>query len=316
MRNFFFSLILFLGFSSLASAQCPLWCPSNTPTPTFTCASSSTLTPCYNANSPTPTPTFTPNLTSTITFTPTFTPTAFMTVLAIGNYLNNASIITIPTVQMTTIPNPLNVGQYHMWFWRGDVYPKGPTKMDSTLDSRIILGKGPVTVRNPENNKVYILNASQILVSATTQRNYITKPHPGYSSPANAPLTFISQGRRSYLMFYNKINTFTPTSTLTFTPTFTATTTWSNTPAAGTNTWTPTPTYTSTFTKTPTFNNTVTYTFTPTFTSTVTPTPTNTLPAGTNTFTPVATYTFTPTYTFTQTYTFTPTPTVTPTPAN
>lgn len=325
VRKILLSLILFLGlFSNSFGTQIGLWTPTATYTPTPTYTPTATYTGTVSVWKTALATTFTP----TATYTPTsiYTPTPFQTVLAIGNYQNNASVITIPTVQMTLIPDPANVGQYHMWFWRGDVYPYSPTNMDSTLDSRVILAKGPVTFRNPETGSLVVLTNYQIAVSATTQRGYKTKNHPGHFGPPAAPIQFLSQGQRSFLNFVSGIATFTPTNTLSPTPTYTSTPTFTGTVSlweTAITTYTPTPTYTFTPTKTPTFNATATYTRTntytptPTYTTTPTYTSTATLPAGTNTFTPVNTPTNTNTYTPTNSYTntpsYTPTPTFTPT---
>ena len=278
MRRFYFQLFFLVAFlfasRSFASSGCA---PANNlwiPTPTYTA---------------TPTFTGTPAVIQTAlagyTHTPTYTPTPFNTVLAVGNYRSQygANVVTIPTAQMTKIPNPIYHGTYHVWWGRWGIPPlhfHGPDLLDKSLESGVILLKGPVTVASdPVFGRPLTLAANQVYV-ARAQRCYLPRPHVGkpQTSFNLDPNHFQDYGQVSYFQFVVGL-----------------------------------PTYTATITPTPTKTSTVTQT--PTKTTTNTPTATGTL-------TPVNTATLTPTYTITMTPTITPTPTITatftitPTPSN
>lgn len=271
----FLLLFLFLGFLPMP-ALAGIWSPTPTftPTATYTGTATYTSTPTFTGTlsptawlSYTPTPTYTP--TSTYTFTATPTATAFSTVLAVGQYSTNAYIISIPTVQVGNFDSPYQVGPYHAYFWRGDVYRTGPTRMDSSGEGVEVVAKGPVTTTI---SGIAVTLAAYQLGVVRGVYGYSPKTHPGVGQNVNANISALSRGHRSYLEAATGRLTWTPTPTLSPTPTYTATATYTSTPTfTGTlspTVWlsyTPTPTYTptATFTGTPTYTPTATFTFNP-----------------------------------------------------
>lgn len=278
-RSILLSILILFGVYQNSFAVVGLWTPTKTftPTPTRTNTSTYTATPTYTgtraaatltaqfSNTATNTPTFT----STPTNTPTYTATAYSTVLAIGQYASNAYIISVPTVQMANFDDPKKVGSYHAAWWRGDVYRQGPNRQDASLEGVEVVAKGPVTTT--VSGISVTLNAHQIGV-VRAQWGFAAHNHVGRGAPATASISYLSQGRRSYLYASKNRPTWTPTNTLTPTPTYTPTNTPTNTPTyTGTlspTVWlsytaTPTKTFTSTYTATATYTPTPTFTFNP-----------------------------------------------------
>jgi hypothetical protein len=238
----------------------------------------------------TPTATFTPTATYTgtisvwktavagYTATATYTPTPFTTAVILGSVSKDQVVLNVPTYQATLIPDPANVGQYHVWIFS---YGKtssafvSPNNRDPSLESVVILAKGhPTPTPFALSTGSYVSLYTNQIVVARAQRGYRAKIHRsvynvtdskaqypfiiGVRTPSTYAPTPNSYGglTKSVIWAVYGYATLTPTATPTITKTptntmtNTATMTGTRTPAVATNT--PTITLTPTITPTPT----------------------------------------------------------------
>lgn len=203
---------------------------------------------CGQAFSQTATFTNTPTNTATMTATATATTTPFAVNISGPNYPMYATVLQIPTKQITVIPVGKSI---KCQIWRSSLF-KNPTNIDTKLETVLVIGV------NRFNSTITVIRGYQ---GGVYQQYPILTSRYTYSIKGNNPTG----------------STYTPTNTATNTPTSTSTNTFTATnTATNTRTNTPTRTATATATNTQTITSTNTATNTATMTSTNTPGPTAT----------------------------------------